>query len=33
VDTAETLFASELVERAFDGGIKPLFGGVIGAAA
>jgi hypothetical protein len=32
-DSAETLFATALVERAFDGTIRPLFGGVGRAAA
>jgi hypothetical protein len=33
VDSAETLFASALVERAFDGAVRPLFGGIGHAAA
>ena len=33
VDNAETLFAAALVERAFDAAVRPLFGGLAGAAA
>jgi hypothetical protein len=33
VDSAETLFAATLVERAFDAAVRPLFGGLAGAAA
>jgi hypothetical protein len=33
VDSAETLFSAALVERAFDAGITPLFGGVPSHAA
>jgi hypothetical protein len=32
-DSEETLFAAALVERAFDAGIRPLFGGLAHAAA
>jgi hypothetical protein len=32
VDAAETLFATALVERAFDPAIRPLFGGLHAAA-